>query len=449
MYSLWLAHSSKDMRQKTREALLSICPDAVFELVDDPIELRKIARQEMGELEGVIIGPSDKGVSDENLAAALKHDGISRIILAAQSPSGSLRSRAAQAGVEQVIDLNWLDGKKTGPRAKNATAQNSTAKDQRHDRNDLDLPHMELDEVEEVSSKKTAVLPRTPEVKKPEIQYELEVEHEELSPLLVFSSGRGGVGKTTLAVCAAALCASWGMRTALLDLDLSCGNAFSYLGIGQPTDINRILAEGTPSAESMGRSAAKAACGVSLWGPCERPEQAESIFSYIPELIAYVRSRFDVVIVDTSTTFTDAVAEAAQNCSYLYLVQDALSGGLGPVVRTNSLALRLGVARTRIVRLENGAPETHVPKNEDFTQDVSLDGMTSFGVLDGGSEVSELLSAGKVEDLLLLENPMVSSLAQLIARNLSDLGALPDCEGAKKALVVRKRKLFSLFRKRA
>lgn len=440
MYKLWLAHSTKDKRSITRDALLSVDSKAVMEYISDPAELRQRAKQELTHLSGVILGPTTSGISDENLVAALSKDGVEHIILAVDSPSGSTRSRAKQAGCELVIDtseLTWTAFTKTDTsKSSIPSVVGKCPVEVRASKQEDDL-----------EKRSTNVLPQVNYANAVEIKREAH-EMEDLAPLLVFASGRGGVGKTTLACSTAALCASWGMHVALVDLDLSCGNAFSYLGISQPIDLSRILADGNPSSESLGRSSTRAKCGVNLWGPTDKPEAAEVIYPHVKTLLNYVRSCFDVVIVDTSTTFTDAVAEAAQACSKLYLVHDAMAGGIASVVRTNSLALRLGVARTRVVRLENGAYVTHKRRDLELGNEISLDGMNSATVYDGGIEVSEFLGAGTIEELLLLDNPMILSLSKLIAKSLSELGALPDSEAAKRALEEKKSKSFSIFKKK-
>ena len=54
----------------------------------------------------VILGFADEGVSDVNLAAAIAHDGSSpRVVLVCRNASGSLKSRAHQAGVSEVLDV--------------------------------------------------------------------------------------------------------------------------------------------------------------------------------------------------------------------------------------------------------------------------------------------------------------------------------------------------------
>ncbi|HEY8530772.1 MAG TPA: P-loop NTPase, partial [Limnochorda sp.] len=64
---------------------------------------------------------------------------------------------------------------------------------------------------------------------------------ERAAPLVVISSGKGGVGKSCLAVNLAVLCAQAGRRVLLMDLDLGTGNLDVLLGIGSAPDLSSVV----------------------------------------------------------------------------------------------------------------------------------------------------------------------------------------------------------------
>lgn len=181
------------------------------------------------------------------------------------------------------------------------------------------------------------------------------------APLISFVSGRGGMGKTALCACMASLAAHMGFRVALLDFDLACGNLSLCFGDRQVSDLARLLDNSFAGAADTScvsdEALAKVGFCISdklcLWGPVERAEMQELVSPYLGQLMNYVRRTFDIVFVDTSTTFTDAVAQAVQASARVMIVHDDLPDALHGLAKTSALAVRLGVARGRIARIEN------------------------------------------------------------------------------------------------
>jgi pilus assembly protein CpaE len=401
--------------------------------------LREALRDEAPGSVGVIVGLSDAGVSDLNLAAAVVHDGMAaRVVLVARDASGSLRSRAARAGVSEVIDLA-APGEVPSERRGRESLPHPTGASARSER--IDEVEARDPQVEGPSRAEAEEVETRPFTRRPRVE-------EGKGPILTFASARGGVGKTTLVSAAAAIAGGWGMRVAMVDLDLSCGNLYSCFGV-RPVDLARLASKGALPNETMGRSCARCRDDVYLWGPCERPEMAETVMPHVGELLAFLSERFDVVLVDTSTTFTDAVAEAAQRCDRLLLVHDDESASLGSLARASSLAVRLGVARTRIMRVQNFMDSRQKLDLSLGRAEVGLEGARAFSVLDGGVEVAELLSGGHAGELAGGDTPFAASVASMLAQVLSEVGCLPDTEEARTALEGRGRKSrFSFFKKK-
>ena len=173
------------------------------------------------------------------------------------------------------------------------------------------------------------------------------------APILTITSGRGGVGKTSLTALMASVAARWGMDVAVVDLDLSCGNLYTCFGLTSIPDLMRIAPDGTALPEAMARAGVRCNDRVRLWGPCERPEMAELVMPHVATLLSFLSTQHDLVLVDTSTTFSDGVAQAVQSCDRLMVVHDERPGAVSSAARVSALAVRLGVARTRIVRVVN------------------------------------------------------------------------------------------------
>jgi pilus assembly protein CpaE len=258
-------------------------------------------------------------------------------------------------------------------------------------------------------------------------------EQGKVAPILTVTSGRGGVGKTSLVAMMAACAARWGMDVALVDLDLSCGNLHTCFGVTTGPDLARIVADGSVTAESMGRASVRCAEHLHLWGPCARPEMAEVVMPHMASLLNYLSARHDLVLVDTSTTFTDAVAQAVQSCDRMLVVHDERAGAIASAARMSALAVRLGVARTRIVRVVNLGDPRAKPNAFEGRAEVGLETARMFRVVDGGIEAEELLASGKVCDLVASDDDVVMGVSSLLAQTLAELGRLPDDEGARKA----------------
>lgn len=265
------------------------------------------------------------------------------------------------------------------------------------------------------------------------------------APVLTFCSGRGGVGKTSVVACAAAAAASWGMRVEAVDLDLSCGNLYAALGLARGTDLSRLSTGDLENPERLARLGAPCGERIRVWGPCERPETSELAAAVVPGLLEALARATDLVLVDTSPTFSDAVALAVRESDRVVLVHDRRPGSLASLSRTSGLAVRLGVARTRIARLENRVNVRDRTDQAFGRAEVGLEAARAFSVLEGGDEVADYLGYGDAAGLLEVGSPFAESVAACLAQLLQELGVLPEAEAAQHAaegLAPRRRGLF-------
>lgn len=425
-------------------------PSAILLPVEDSWTARTALLAELPGTSSVVVGAGCRGVEPVNLASALVRDGHAReVALVAEQASGSLRSRARKAGVDRVIDQGEItgavraggagrlaEGSVPGPSARTAPAAEresptggglgprQTAAEGACSRRQAPPARARDENHAAGSARPLTSTPQPPHA----------------CPILCFASGRGGVGKTAAVVTTAHVLAGWGMHVAVCDLDLSFGNAFSFLGLDGPADISSLAGQGDGWRERCIRCGRRAGEGVSVWGPCSEPELAETVTPLTSDLLACLSNEFDVVLVDTSSDWGDEVAAAAQICDRLVLVADERAGAVGSLARAGSLAVRLGVARTRIVRLMNRCDRRRRDEGFLARADVGLETARSFRVLDGGDEVSEILSAGHADELARLEGDYTQSIATFSAQILSELGRLPDCDEARKALQGGKRR---------
>lgn len=439
MASLWIGYARTRDRASVSEALSSVSPRASISFVATPSGLREALRDEEPYTVGAIVGPCDEGVSDVNLAAALAHDGRAReVALATRDASGSLRSRALQAGITRVIDMPAVPFGAGVPLVLSVPEREQDASEQVLEQ-ELGADFGPAQVIDAVG----ASVPGGPAI-------DVVPTREGGSPVITLVSGRGGVGKTTVCALMATLAGAWGLSVALLDLDLSSGNLASRFPTARGSDLSELVdLKGAPFADAVRQSAVSCAENVQLWGPVARPELAETVMPLAPSLIGELRRMHDLVLIDTSTTCTDGVAQAMQEADRLVCVQGQGAGAIASLSRTSALAVRLGVARTRIVRVENFADQRAWGRPFEPRVELGLETARAFRVVEGSSDVMELIAAGEIGGLVSLEDEFTRSAATLLGCLLKELGRLPDAEDAQRAAEgAFVRKTFSLFGRR-
>ncbi len=386
----WIGFTADDSRDDLERALREVNPMGHLVFAKDAADIRRRFRDGDPGKVGAIVGLSHEGVSDVNLAAAIASDHRAReVVLVSRFVTESLRARAAEANISRVIDVD-----------------------------DLIFDELLADERPQEAREITNLTEET----------------TRKAPVIVFASGRGGVGKSALSAMVAALAGQWGMRVALCDLDFACGNLPSFFGVGTWRDLTTCVIKGALDKDEIASSGVSAAEGVTLWGPCERPELAERAMPYAGGLLTVLRDNADLVVVDTSSTCTDAVAQAMQMADRLVLVHDESPSAISYLARTSALAVRLGVARTRIVRVENGCAPRLVNTPFPPLAEMGLESARAYRVPDGGDELRDLLAAGNASELVELGGESVRGVAAMLASQLSEMGCLPDDERARHAI---------------
>lgn len=330
----------------------------------------------------VVAGDGLKGPDTINVASAFVADACALdVALVVTNAPGSLRSRAKRAGISHVLTF---------------------------------------EEIKSASQKKTIVKKST-------------------TPVIAFVSGRGGTGKTTICALAGHIVSSWGMRVALVDFDLGFGNLAWLCGSEQTGDLSLCVKDKKFDVSVLKNCCAHISRGFDVYGPCSAPEYAELVQPFASQIIDALGCSYDLVLVDTTNNWNDAVASVVQMADRVAIVSDERPGAIPALSRCGSLAVRLGVARTRIIRIMNGCD----PKQRD-TAFVSraasgLECAREIRVMDGEEDALELLVCGRSRELMEIENPLVSSLSNGMAQILRELGCLPEVEGAQHALTQKRR----------
>ena len=259
------------------------------------------------------------------------------------------------------------------------------------------------------------------------------------APVISVLSGRGGCGKSTLVASMSMASARLGLRTAVLDLDLMFGNLFDLLGAEAPPDMGSLVAasaKGYLTEEDLLGCAVRVGPGITLWGPVAAPEQAELMAAPIELLIDTLRRESDVIFIDTSSFWGDAVAAAVAASDRCLIVGDNGTSSASSAQRVIELASRVGVPRTCMTSVLNRFGARGCDEEVAMRFELTCALSSKARVADGGQEASGLLSFGRADELVEHDGPFAESVRSLTRETLVELGcsvgAWPEGVGARR-----------------
>lgn len=249
------------------------------------------------------------------------------------------------------------------------------------------------------------------------------------APLVAAISGRGGCGKSTVLASMAWCAAQMGLRAAVVDLDLMFGNQHDLLGVDTLCDIAGLLGpdgQGSCTTEAIEGTAMRIAPGLTLWGPCAVPEQAELLSRSTERLIETLRFEADAIFVDTPVSWGDAAASAVSCCDRCLVVGAAGVSAETSLVRAVELACRIGVPRTKMTCVYNryASPERDEERAMRLEMAVAL--RSCVRIADGGAELAEMLAFGQIGDVMAQGSAYAKDIQQSTCNMLKELGCPID-----------------------
>ncbi len=244
-------------------------------------------------------------------------------------------------------------------------------------------------------------------------------------PTLCFTSARGGVGKSSLAVMSALALARSGLSVALVDLDFQFGTSLGFLGsdetdglfdMGDPVEKIRI------DARSLARCRTTPEAGLAAFEFCKFPEQAEVLAGMAGDLLKAARAGADIAIVDMPTGIGEAAAQVFELSDRCLLVTDQRAFSIESLSAQQSLCTRIGVARTKLVTVVNRCDPRH--RDEGYLERLRFSSQAPQTVkaVDGGGEVTQMFSIGSAGELLTARNRFALSVSDLAHVLAADLG---------------------------
>lgn len=245
------------------------------------------------------------------------------------------------------------------------------------------------------------------------------------APVICAVSGSGGCGKSTIVATMAHAASLLGLRAAVLDLDLMFGNLYDLLGADAPHDMATLIepsVAGALAEQDVVAASMRVAPGVTLWGPVAAPERAELMARPVELLLDILRRESDVVLIDTSVFWGDAVAAAVAACDRCLVVGDAAVSSATSAARVIELASRVGVPRTRMSAVFNRFGARGADEDVAMRFEITCALSSKIRIADGGQDLAALMAFGRADEAVGQTSAFATSVREATREMLVELG---------------------------
>lgn len=245
------------------------------------------------------------------------------------------------------------------------------------------------------------------------------------APVVCAVSGSGGCGKSTIVATMAHAASLLGLRAAVLDLDLMFGNLYDLLGVDAPHDMAALIepsAAGALAEPDIVAASMRVAPGVTLWGPVAAPEKAELMARPVELLLDVLCRESDVLFVDTSVFWGDAVAAAVAASDRCLVVGDAAVSSATSASRVIELASRVGVPRTRMSAVFNRFGARGADEDVAMRFEIACALSSKIRIADGGQDLVALMAFGRADEAVGQTSAFATSVREATRELLVELG---------------------------
>lgn len=212
---------------------------------------------------------------------------------------------------------------------------------------------------------------------------------------------------------------------AVLDLDLMFGNLYDLLGVDAPRDMAALIepaAAGALTEPDIVATSMRVAPGVTLWGPVAAPEQAELMARPVELLLDVLRRESDVVFIDTSVFWGDAVAAAVAASDRCLVVGDAVVSSATSASRVIELASRVGVPRTRMSAVFNRFGARGADEDVAMRFEIACALSSKIHIADGRQDLAALMAFGRADEAVGQTSAFATSVREATREMLVELG---------------------------
>jgi pilus assembly protein CpaE len=168
-------------------------------------------------------------------------------------------------------------------------------------------------------------------------------------------AGKGGVGKTVIAVnIAAALAEKHPGRVVLVDLSLQFGDVGAALDLPTAHSITELLGENGTSDSDMVRQVLVQGPGFQVLLAPTSPELADYVSpAHVTDLVATLRADFDHVVVDTPSYLNEVSIHTLELADHLVMVTDLSVTGIKNSRMTRGVLETLEVDPAKVIVVAN------------------------------------------------------------------------------------------------
>ncbi|MBQ6268132.1 MAG: AAA family ATPase [Clostridia bacterium] len=251
-----------------------------------------------------------------------------------------------------------------------------------------------------------------------------------------FFSGKGGTGKSTVAVNTAVYLAREGKRVMLLDLDLQCGDvAISLDADTKYSIVDLVQDRGGITIENINNFSVDHSSGLRVLCAPKSAELAEYVQApSVEKIIDIMRPFFEYVILDMSSAFNDITITACESCEEIFMVYNTDILSLKNAKMSYDILDQLhqkDKLRFIINKYEKG-----IIKPEDFTNMVGLE--IYYVIPYDGKTAISCVNKGQPAVLSDPRSSLGSSLRHLTDKVIAEHTGIPVLMEPEK----KKRKLF-------
>ena len=203
------------------------------------------------------------------------------------------------------------------------------------------------------------------------------------------------------------------------------GNLYDLLGVDAPRDMAALIepsAAGTLTEPDIVATSMRVAPGVTLWGPVAAPEQAELMARPVELLLDVLRRESDVVFIDTSVFWGDAVAAAVAASDRCLVVGDAAVSSATSASRVIELASRVGVPRTRMSAVFNRFGARGADEDVAMRFEIACALSSKIRIADGGQDLAALMAFGRADEAVGQTSAFATSMREATREMLVELG---------------------------